>query len=101
MTHPRILIQFDSDSHASVFDSVVAVDSGVDHLLQYSNIESTNVRSLVHGAMFTRGPNELRSLGRGLHRIRFKTEVKHFLPQIVAGNHFANRFSRHLRPGRP
>ena len=59
MTHPRILIQFDSDSHASVFDSVVAVDSGVDHLLQYSNIEPTNVRSLIHGAMFTRGPKEL------------------------------------------
>jgi len=61
MTHPRILIQFDSDSHASVFDSVVALDSGVDHLLQYSNIEPTNVRSLVHGAMFTRGPKELQN----------------------------------------
>lgn len=61
MTHPSILIQFDSDSHASVFDAVVAVDSGVDRLLQYSNIESTNVRSLVHGAMFTRGVNELRN----------------------------------------
>lgn len=61
MSHPRILIQFDSDSHASVFDAVVAVDSGVDHLLQYSAIESTNVRPLVHGAMFTRGPNELRN----------------------------------------
>ncbi len=61
MTHPRILIQFDSDSHASVFDSVVAVDCGVDHLLQYSNIEPTNVRGLVHGAMFTRGPKELQS----------------------------------------
>ncbi|MDX1925479.1 MAG: NAD(P)-dependent methylenetetrahydromethanopterin dehydrogenase [Pirellulaceae bacterium] len=61
MTHPRILIQFDSDSHASVFDSVVAVDSGVDHLLQYANIEPTNVRPLVHGAMFTRGPKELQN----------------------------------------
>lgn len=61
MTQPRILIQFDSDSHASVFDSVVAVDSGVDHLFQYSNIEPTNVRGLVHGAMFTRGPKELQS----------------------------------------
>ncbi len=59
MTHPRILIQLDSDSHASVFDAVVAVDSEVDHLLQYANVEPTNVRSLVHGAMFTRGPKEL------------------------------------------
>ncbi len=61
MNHPRILIQLDSDSHASVFDAVVAVDSGVDHLLQYANIEPTNVRGLVHGAMFTRGPSELKS----------------------------------------
>jgi len=59
MSHPRILIQLDSDSHASVFDAVVAVDSGIDHLIQYANIEPTNVRSLVHGAMFTRGPKEL------------------------------------------
>lgn len=59
MAHPRILIQLDSDSHASVFDAVVAVDSGIDHLFQYANIEPTNVRPLVHGAMFTRGPKEL------------------------------------------
>ncbi len=61
MTTPRILVQLDSDSHASVFDAVVAVDSQVDHLLQYSNIEPTNVRPLVHGAMFTRGPQELKN----------------------------------------
>lgn len=61
MTPPRILIQFDSDSHASVFDSMVAVDSGIDHLFQYSSIEPTNVRPLVHGAMFTRGPKELQN----------------------------------------
>ena len=61
MTHPRILIQLDSDSHASVFDAVVAVDSSVDQLLQYANIEPTNVRTLVHGAMFTRGPKDLQN----------------------------------------
>jgi hypothetical protein len=56
----RILIQLDSDADASVFDAVVAVDAGVDHLLQYHNIEPTRVRELVHGAMFTRGPNDLK-----------------------------------------
>jgi hypothetical protein len=56
---PRILIQFDSDPHASVFDSVVAVDAGIDHLFQYANVAPTQVRDLVHGAMFTRGPNDL------------------------------------------
>jgi hypothetical protein len=59
MSKPKILIQLDSDSQASVFDAVVAVDSGVDKLLQYRNIEPVDVRDLVHGAMFTRGMQDL------------------------------------------
>ncbi len=59
MQHPRILIQLDSDPQASVFDAVVAIDAEVDHLLQYAQVEPTNVRPLVHGAMFTRGPASL------------------------------------------
>lgn len=59
MSKPRILIQFDSDAQASVFDAVVAVDAGVDHLLQYHSVEPVTVRDLVHGAMFTRGPQDL------------------------------------------
>lgn len=61
MTKRKILIQLDSDPHASVFDAVVAVDAGVDHLLQYANVEPERVRDLVHGAMFTRGPKDLAS----------------------------------------
>ena len=59
MSKPRILIQFDSDSQASVFDAVVAIDAEVDHLLQYHNVEPAAVRDLIHGAMFTRGPQDL------------------------------------------
>lgn len=59
MSKPKILIQLDTDPHASVFDAVVAVDSGVEHLLQYSEVEPAEVRDLVHGAMFTRGPQDL------------------------------------------
>ncbi len=59
MKLPRILIQFDPDMAASVFDAVVAIDSDIDHLLQYSQVEPTSVRGLVHGAMFTRGPDQL------------------------------------------
>jgi methylenetetrahydrofolate/methylenetetrahydromethanopterin dehydrogenase (NADP+) len=59
MAKPKILIQLDTDLHASVFDAVVAVDAGVDHLLQYSNVKPESVRGLVHGAMFTRGPGDL------------------------------------------
>ena len=61
MSKPKILLQFDSDPHASVFDAVVAVDSGVDKLLQYGGVEAVSVRDLVHGAMFTRGPQDLLS----------------------------------------
>lgn len=59
MSKPRILIQLDADAHASVFDAVVAVDSQVDHLLQYHGVRPEQVRGLVHGAMFTRGPRDL------------------------------------------
>jgi hypothetical protein len=59
MEKPRILIQFDTDAQPSVFDRVVAVDSGVDELFSYSNIKPEQVEGLVHGAIFTRGPNEL------------------------------------------
>lgn len=61
MSKSTILIQLDSDPHPSVFDAVVAIDSGVDRLLQYGGVEPADVRDLVHGAIFTRGPQELAS----------------------------------------
>jgi len=57
----KILLQLDVDPHPSSFDSVVAVDAGVDHLLQYGNVQSEAVESLVHGAMFTRGGDDLKN----------------------------------------
>jgi hypothetical protein len=59
MTKPAILLVLDSDKHASSFDAVVAIDSGVDRLLPYSNVAAEQVRGLVHGAIFTRGPQDL------------------------------------------
>jgi methylenetetrahydrofolate/methylenetetrahydromethanopterin dehydrogenase (NADP+) len=38
---------------------VVAVDAGVDHLLRHSDVQLSQVRELVYGAMFTRGGSEL------------------------------------------
>lgn len=61
MSKPRILLQLDPDAHASVFDAVVAVDAGVEHLLQYPGVTVDQVQGLVHGAMFTRGPQDLKS----------------------------------------
>ncbi|TVS14288.1 MAG: bifunctional NADP-dependent methylenetetrahydromethanopterin dehydrogenase/methylenetetrahydrofolate dehydrogenase [Planctomycetaceae bacterium] len=59
MSRPKILIQLDPDPHSSVFDAVVAIDSGVDQLLRYANVQPDQVRDLVHGAIFTRGPKDL------------------------------------------
>lgn len=57
---PTILVQLDSDPQPSVFDGVVAVDSGVDHLFRHGGVTPENVRDLVHGCLFTRGPADLR-----------------------------------------
>lgn len=61
MSKPKILVQLDTDAQPSVFDSVVAIDSGVDHLLRHQGITAENVRERVHGAIFTRGPADLHS----------------------------------------
>jgi len=56
----RILIHFDTDSVPNVFDRVVAVDAGVEELFSYGGITCENVEPLVHGAIFTRGPADLK-----------------------------------------
>ena len=60
MPRARVLVQLDSDREPSLFDSVVAVDAGVDHLFRYSQVEPEGVRDLVYGAIFTRGPADLK-----------------------------------------
>lgn len=52
---PNILVCLDTDPQPSVFDGVVAVDAGVDHLFRHGGVTPEDVRDLVHGAMFTRG----------------------------------------------
>jgi hypothetical protein len=56
---PSILIQLDTDPQPSVFDAVVALDAGADHVLRHAGIRPEAVRDLVHGAIFTRGPADL------------------------------------------
>lgn len=56
----NILIQLDPDPQPSVFDSVVAVDSGAEHLFRHGGVEPEEVSGLVHGAMFTRAPQDLK-----------------------------------------
>ena len=63
----KILIQLDSDPHPSVFDRVVAIDAGADEVFSYGGVKPEQVRGLVHGAIFTRGPKDLQT-HRHLHR---------------------------------
>jgi hypothetical protein len=61
MAKAKILLQLDADEAASSFDAVVAFDAGVEHLLQYRAMTPELVRPLVHGAIFTRGSDDLAS----------------------------------------
>ncbi len=58
---PKILVQLDIDPQPSVFDGVVAVDAGVDHLFRHASVTPESARDLVHGAIFTRGAADLRA----------------------------------------
>jgi hypothetical protein len=56
----KILIQLDTDPQPSVFDRVVAIDAGADEVFAYGGVTPENVREKVHGAIFTRGPKDLK-----------------------------------------
>jgi hypothetical protein len=56
---PTILVQLDTDALPSVFDRVVAVDAGVQHIFSYGGVTPQNVMPLVHGCIFTRGGKDL------------------------------------------
>jgi hypothetical protein len=58
-TKAKILIQLDTDPQPSVFDGVVAIDAGAQHLFRHGGVSAASVRDLVYGALFTRGPAEL------------------------------------------
>jgi hypothetical protein len=56
----KILLQLDTDKHPSAFDRIVAHDAGADEVLSYGGVAPADVTPLLHGAIFTRGPAELR-----------------------------------------
>ncbi|MBY0458062.1 MAG: bifunctional NADP-dependent methylenetetrahydromethanopterin dehydrogenase/methylenetetrahydrofolate dehydrogenase, partial [Gemmataceae bacterium] len=59
MDKPTILVQLDTDPLPSVFDRVVAVDAGAQHVFSYGGVTPQNVVPLVHGCIFTRGGKDL------------------------------------------
>lgn len=54
----KLLFQFDTDSHPSVFDTVVAYDGGADHVIGHGGLNPENVGALVEGCIFTRAPKD-------------------------------------------
>ena len=57
----KILIQIDSDKVLSSFDSITALDAGVDHLLTYSGIIPGEVTDIVYGAIYSKEEEELKN----------------------------------------
>jgi hypothetical protein len=57
----KLLLQLDSARLPSVFDRVVAFDGGADEVMSYGGVGEDDVRDLVHGCIFTRGPKDLRN----------------------------------------
>jgi methylenetetrahydrofolate/methylenetetrahydromethanopterin dehydrogenase (NADP+) len=55
-----LLLQLDTSPQPSVFDRIVAYDAGADEVMSYGGVTAETVRDLVHGAMFTRGPTDLK-----------------------------------------
>jgi methylenetetrahydrofolate/methylenetetrahydromethanopterin dehydrogenase (NADP+) len=55
----KLLLQLDSSRLPSVFDQIVAYDAGADVILSYGGVTETDVRDLIHGCIFTRGPKDL------------------------------------------
>lgn len=54
----KLLFQFDTDVHPSVFDTVVAYDGGADRVIGYGGLSPEHLGALVEGAIFTRPPKE-------------------------------------------
>jgi len=57
----KLLLQMDADPLPSAFDRIVAYDAGADEVLSYGGVGEADVRGLVHGAIFTRGPKDLKN----------------------------------------
>ncbi len=57
----KLLLQLDSSRHPSVFDQVVGFDGGADQIMSYGGVTPEDVRDLIHGCIFTRGPKDLKN----------------------------------------
>lgn len=81
----KLLFQFDTDTHPSVFDTVVAYDGGADHVTPYGGLTPENVGVLIDGAIFTRAP-------------KYKKNTAIFIggSDILAGEKLFNAVQKHF-----
>ena len=55
----RILIHLDHNPHPRVFDSVMSIDGGAEHVLTHGDVDPQDVPLLVSGALYSRALDEL------------------------------------------
>jgi hypothetical protein len=84
----KLLFQFDTDTHPSVFDTVVAYDGGADHVIGYGGLTPENVTPLVEGAIFTRAPKDKKN-----------TAIFVGGSDMVAGQKLFTAVQKHFFPG--
>ncbi len=84
----KLLFQFDTDTHPSTFDTVVAYDGGADHVIPHGGLTPDNITSLVEGSIFTRAPKDKKS-----------TAIFVGGSNIVAGQELFNAVQKHFFPG--
>lgn len=61
MSPARILIHLDHNPHPRVFDQIMSIDGGVDHVLSHGDVDPQDVPLLVGGALYSRPLDELPS----------------------------------------
>ena len=84
----KLLFQFDTDSHPSSFDTIVAYDGGADHVISHGGLTPDNISSLVEGTIFTRAPKDKKN-----------TAIFVGGSDIIAGQELFIAVQKHFFPG--
>jgi hypothetical protein len=84
----KLLFQFDTDAYPSVFDTVVAYDSGVDQVISFGGLTPSNITPLVEGTIFTRAPKDKKN-----------TAIFIGGSNIAAGEELFGAVQKHFFPG--
>lgn len=84
----KLLFQFDTDPHPSVFDTVVAYDGGADYVICHGGLTPETVKPLVEGTIFTRAPKDKKN-----------TAIFVGGSDMLAGQNLFTAVQKHFFPG--